>query len=41
MDEQGLQAICKKADSYIAIGELYRPTQSMREMAIAGEKYYP
>ena len=41
MDEQGLEAICQKADSYSDIGELYRPTQSMREMASAGKKYYP
>ncbi len=41
MDEQGLETICHKADSYTAIGELYRPTQSMRDMASAGTKYYP
>jgi 3-hydroxyacyl-CoA dehydrogenase/enoyl-CoA hydratase/3-hydroxybutyryl-CoA epimerase/enoyl-CoA isomerase len=41
MDEQGLETICHKADSYNAIGELYRPTQSMRDMASAGNKYYP
>jgi len=41
MDEQGLEAICQKADSYNDIGELYRPTQSMCDMASAGKKYYP
>jgi 3-hydroxyacyl-CoA dehydrogenase/enoyl-CoA hydratase/3-hydroxybutyryl-CoA epimerase/enoyl-CoA isomerase len=41
MDEQGLETICQKGDSYTAIGELYRPTQSMRDMASAGTKYYP
>ena len=41
MDEQGLDAICEKADSYTAIGELYMPTESMRAMARAGKKFYP
>jgi 3-hydroxyacyl-CoA dehydrogenase/enoyl-CoA hydratase/3-hydroxybutyryl-CoA epimerase/enoyl-CoA isomerase len=41
MDEQGLAQICQKADSYTHISELYRPTQSMRDMAAAGKKYYP
>ena len=41
MDEEGLAQICQKADSYTHISELYRPTQSMRDMAAAGKKYYP
>jgi 3-hydroxyacyl-CoA dehydrogenase/enoyl-CoA hydratase/3-hydroxybutyryl-CoA epimerase/enoyl-CoA isomerase len=41
MDEQGLDVICKKAESYSAIGELYKPTESMRAMASAGKRYYP
>jgi 3-hydroxyacyl-CoA dehydrogenase/enoyl-CoA hydratase/3-hydroxybutyryl-CoA epimerase/enoyl-CoA isomerase len=41
MDEQGLEIICQKADSYTGIGELYRPTQSMRDMASAGKRFYP
>ena len=41
MDEQGLAQICQKADSYTHISQLYRPTQSMRDMAAAGKKYYP
>ena len=41
MDEQGLDIICEKADSYTAIGELYMPTESMRAMARTGKKFYP
>ncbi|MGB1333644.1 MAG: fatty acid oxidation complex subunit alpha FadB [Porticoccaceae bacterium] len=41
MDEQGLDVICQKADSFKHIGELYKPTQSMQDMASAGKKYYP
>jgi 3-hydroxyacyl-CoA dehydrogenase/enoyl-CoA hydratase/3-hydroxybutyryl-CoA epimerase/enoyl-CoA isomerase len=41
MDEQGLDVICQKADSFKHIGELYKPTQSMQAMASAGKKYYP
>jgi len=41
MDEQGLDVICQKADSYSGLGELYRPTQTLRAMAKKGEKYYP
>lgn len=40
MDEQGLDVICEKADSYSAIGELYKPTESMRAMASKGKKFY-
>ena len=40
MDEQGLDVICKKADNYSSIGELYQPTQSMRQMASEGKKFY-
>ena len=41
MDEQGLDVICEKADSYRNIAELYQPTQSMRTMASSNKKYYP
>ena len=41
MDEQGLDVICQKADSFKHIGELYKPTQSMQDMASTGKKYYP
>jgi 3-hydroxyacyl-CoA dehydrogenase/enoyl-CoA hydratase/3-hydroxybutyryl-CoA epimerase/enoyl-CoA isomerase len=41
MDEQGLDVICEKAESYSAISELYKPTESMRVMASAGKRYYP
>ncbi len=41
MDEQGLDVICQKADSFKHIGALYKPTQSMQDMASAGKKYYP
>jgi len=41
MDEQGLDIVCEKADSYAAIGGLYKPTDSMRAMASSGKKFYP
>ena len=41
MDEQGLDVICEKAHKYAALGELYKPTQSMESMASSGKKFYP
>jgi hypothetical protein len=41
MDEQGLDVICEKAHKYAALGELYKPTQSMLSMDSSGKKFYP
>jgi len=41
MDEQGLDAVCTMADKYRSLGELYRPTKSMRQMASTGKVFYP
>jgi len=40
MDEEGLQSICDRADQYVALSELYRPTDKLREMAAAGKTFY-
>lgn len=39
MDTIGVDVIVAKADEYSELGELYVPTQGMREMATAGKKY--
>ena len=40
MDEVGLQEICDRADKYTHLGELYRPTEKLRQMAASGELFY-
>lgn len=40
MDETGLQEICDRADKYTHLGELYRPTEKLRQMAANGESFY-
>ena len=40
MDEQGLDAVCAMADKYEYLGELYKPTESLREMARAQKTFY-
>lgn len=40
MDEQGLSSVCAMADKYDYLGELYKPTESLRQMASAGKKFY-
>lgn len=40
MDEVGLDKFCEMADSYSELGNLYKPTQRMYDMAAAGESYY-
>ncbi|MAA76280.1 MAG: fatty acid oxidation complex subunit alpha FadB [Salinisphaeraceae bacterium] len=39
-DSLGLAAVCEKADRYQHLGKLYEPTEKMRAMAEAGEKYH-
>lgn len=41
IDRIGLAAFVHQADAYSALGPLYRPTDSMRAMAVAGEHYEP
>lgn len=40
VDSIGVAEFCKLADKYADLGELYRPTESMRELAAAGGTYY-
>jgi len=40
MDEQGLSAVCAMADKYSYLGELYKPTESIRDMASAKKTFY-
>jgi len=40
MDEIGLDTFCKLADEFIYLGNLYKPTLKMREMAKESVKYY-
>ena len=40
MDSLGLSTFCDRADVYSELGELYKPSSSMREMGRANEIYY-
>ncbi|MCH9691438.1 MAG: fatty acid oxidation complex subunit alpha FadB [Gammaproteobacteria bacterium] len=40
LDKIGLDVFVNMADKYSALGELYKPTQGMREMAAKGSTYY-
>jgi 3-hydroxyacyl-CoA dehydrogenase/enoyl-CoA hydratase/3-hydroxybutyryl-CoA epimerase/enoyl-CoA isomerase len=40
MDEQGLSTVCAMADKYSYLGKLYKPTESMRNMANAKKTFY-
>ncbi|MFS1522630.1 fatty acid oxidation complex subunit alpha FadB [Microbulbifer sp. 2304DJ12-6] len=40
LDTIGLDEFVKIADKYAELGELYKPTERMREMAASGETYY-
>ena len=40
-DTVGLASICEKAQALTHLGELYKPTERMLEMAAKGETYYP
>ena len=39
-DSLGLSTFCDRADVYSELGELYKPSSSMREMGRANEIYY-
>jgi len=39
MDSMGLDKFCQLADSYASLGELYQPTQKLREMAQKGQTF--
>ncbi len=40
MDELGLDKVCAVADKYSHLGKLYEPTETMREMAASGKRYF-
>ncbi|MEW5248498.1 fatty acid oxidation complex subunit alpha FadB [Microbulbifer discodermiae] len=40
LDSIGLDEFLRMADKYAELGELYRPTERMREMAASGKTYY-
>ncbi|MGL6160246.1 fatty acid oxidation complex subunit alpha FadB [Microbulbifer sp.] len=40
LDNMGLKTFVEIADKYADLGELYKPTEHMREMAAKGETYY-
>ena len=40
MDEQGIKAICQRASQYSYLGELYKPTEQLDDMADLGEMFY-
>jgi 3-hydroxyacyl-CoA dehydrogenase/enoyl-CoA hydratase/3-hydroxybutyryl-CoA epimerase/enoyl-CoA isomerase len=40
VDSLGLTDFCAMADKYADLGELYHPTQKLRDMASASEKFY-
>lgn len=41
MDQMGLDAFCEMADKYTDLGLMYAPTDTMRDMATNGGKYFP
>ena len=41
MDQIGLDNFCEMAKKYEALGPLYEPTEKMKQMAAAGDKYFP
>ncbi|MBV1788263.1 fatty acid oxidation complex subunit alpha FadB [Marinobacterium sp. D7] len=40
IDQMGLDVFCRLADRFSDLGKLYQPTDKMREMAAAGQKYF-
>ena len=40
VDSLGLSQFCEIADKYAHLGELYQPTEKIREMAAAGKTFY-
>ncbi len=41
LDQIGLDKFCEMAKKYEALGPLYQPTEKMKQMAAAGDKYFP
>lgn len=41
LDQMGLANFCEMAKKYEALGPLYQPTEKMKQMAAAGETYFP
>ena len=41
LDQIGLDNFCEMAKKYEALGPLYQPTEKMKQMAAAGDKYFP
>jgi 3-hydroxyacyl-CoA dehydrogenase/enoyl-CoA hydratase/3-hydroxybutyryl-CoA epimerase/enoyl-CoA isomerase len=41
MDQMGMDTFCAMADKYADLGLMYVPTDTMREMAANGGKYFP
>jgi len=41
MDEQGLESICRRAEQYSELSEIYRPTEKLRNMALSSQLFYP
>jgi len=41
MDEQGLESICQRAEQFTELSEIYRPTENLRERALANQLFYP
>lgn len=41
VDAMGLAEFCRLADSFAALGAMYRPTEKLRTMAAAGQTFYP
>ncbi|HAU25137.1 MAG TPA: fatty acid oxidation complex subunit alpha FadB, partial [Gammaproteobacteria bacterium] len=41
IDSMGLDKFCDLADSYAELGEMYQPTEQLRERAKAGTPFYP
>lgn len=40
LDQIGLAGFCEMAKKYEALGPLYQPTEKMKQMAAAGDKYF-
>lgn len=40
MDSVGLDAFCRQAERYAALGKLYQPTETMRRMAAEGRRFF-
>jgi len=40
VDSLGTSAFCDMADKYAELGDIYKPTETMRAKGAAGETYY-